>query len=290
MTAVTQRDAHHYNPFVAVGGARIGYHRCRSHGEVPTLERHDSPIPGAGICSLRGIGKGGRILYRHQTDNRIGLALSRFYTLRGIGKGGRISYRHQTDNRVGLALNRFYTLCRFSCARMRRSGPAAPGQPVSLLCTWRQIARCRPYSLPEAQQVWQMWCDMPRARARPGPAAPGRLVPQLCARRQLARIHLAPRHVGRVRRRPGRRRSPSAGQGALMGCDNRLRLAGSIPVACEYARYVWHANIVNKTDPGVDVGAQVRALHMAFWPLRLRLHKTYVLAHPLCAATAAASL
>lgn len=55
LTPVTRRDAHHYNPFVAAGGARIGYHRCRSHGEVPTLERHDSPIPGAGKRSLRGL-------------------------------------------------------------------------------------------------------------------------------------------------------------------------------------------------------------------------------------------
>ncbi len=55
LTPVTRRDAHHYSPFVAAGGARIGYHRCRSHGEVPTLERHDSPIPGAGKRSVRGL-------------------------------------------------------------------------------------------------------------------------------------------------------------------------------------------------------------------------------------------
>jgi hypothetical protein len=48
LTPVTQRDANHYNPFLAPGGRRVGYHRCRSHGSVPTLARHDSPVPGAG--------------------------------------------------------------------------------------------------------------------------------------------------------------------------------------------------------------------------------------------------
>jgi len=48
LTPVTQRDANHYNPFLAPGGRHVGYHRCRSHGSVPTLARHDSPVPGAG--------------------------------------------------------------------------------------------------------------------------------------------------------------------------------------------------------------------------------------------------
>ena len=46
LTPVTRRDAHHYNPFMAAGGRRIGYHRCRQHGDVPTLMRHDSPVAG----------------------------------------------------------------------------------------------------------------------------------------------------------------------------------------------------------------------------------------------------
>ncbi|KAK9841981.1 hypothetical protein WJX81_002642 [Elliptochloris bilobata] len=54
MTPVTRRDVHHYNPFVADGGRRIGYHRCRSHGDVPTLERHDSPLPGLDLLRLDG--------------------------------------------------------------------------------------------------------------------------------------------------------------------------------------------------------------------------------------------
>ena len=47
LTPVTRRDAHHYNPFVAASGRRIGYHRCRQHGDVPTLMRHDSPVAGS---------------------------------------------------------------------------------------------------------------------------------------------------------------------------------------------------------------------------------------------------